>query len=92
MQPTKGKIPASAQGLGWPEGSRVVADRRAHGDDAAGEVVGHGTYEEDGPVTWEALTFPREERPTGSRAPISDGTALASARGNPGKKKTLAAR
>jgi len=33
---------------------------RAQGDDAAGEVVGYGTYEEDGPVTWETLTFPRE--------------------------------
>ena len=33
---------------------------RAQGDDTAGEVVGYGTYEEDGPVTWETLTFPRE--------------------------------
>ena len=60
MQPTKGTIPASAQGLVGPEGSRVVADKRAQGDDAAGEVVDHGTYEEDGPVTWETLTFPRD--------------------------------
>ena len=42
--------PASAQGLVGPEGSRVVADIRANGDDAAGEVVDHGTYEEDGPI------------------------------------------
>ena len=53
IQPTKGTIPASAQGLAGPEGSRVVADIRADGDDTAGEVVDHGTYEEDGPVTWE---------------------------------------
>ena len=57
IQPTKGTIPASAQGLEGPEGSRVVADTRANGDDAAGEVVDHGTYEEDGPVTREAPMF-----------------------------------
>jgi hypothetical protein len=65
MQPTKGAIPASAQGLAGPEGSRVVADKRAQGDDAAGEVVGHGTYEEDDPVTWETLTFPRDKAENG---------------------------
>ena len=26
----------------------------------SGGVLHHGTYEEDGPVTWEALAFPRE--------------------------------
>ena len=74
------------------EGSNVVADLRVYGDDAAGKVVGHGMYEEDGPVTWETLTSPRKERPTGSRAQISDGAASASARSNPVKKKPLVAR
>ncbi len=48
---------------------------RAQGDGAAGEVLDHGTYEEDGTVTWETLMFPRKLRPTGSRTQISDGPA-----------------
>ncbi len=28
----------------------------------SGGVLHHGTYEEDSPVTWEALAFPRENR------------------------------
>jgi hypothetical protein len=35
---------------------------------AAGGVLHHGTYEEDGPVTWEALVSPREFRCYGEPA------------------------
>jgi len=34
------------------------------GDDGLGGVFDHGTHEEDGPGTWEALVSPREEPAT----------------------------
>ncbi len=39
------------------------------GDGTVGEVDGHGTYEEDGPVTWEALMFPRDNSAHGEPSP-----------------------
>jgi hypothetical protein len=42
-----------------PEGSSA-ATAIGQGGGAAGEVDDHGTYQEDDPVTWETLTFPRE--------------------------------
>jgi hypothetical protein len=33
--------------------------RSGRGGVESGEVLHHGTYEEDGPVTWEVLVFPR---------------------------------
>ncbi len=35
------------------------------GEGESGEVLQHGTYEEDGSVTWEALVFPRVIRSDG---------------------------
>jgi hypothetical protein len=41
-----------------------------NGAGTAGEVGGgHGTYEEDGPVTWEILSSPRENAASRSAAP-----------------------
>ena len=39
--------------------------RSGRGAIESGEVLHHGTYEEDGPVTWEVLVFPREIRSDG---------------------------
>ena len=63
MQPRKDGIPG-AQGFMQPEGH---GGRCAMGEQwtAPGGVFDHGTLEEDGPETWEALTSPREE--TGRR-------------------------
>ncbi len=33
--------------------------RSGLGEGESGEVLHHGTYEEDGPLTWEILVFPR---------------------------------
>jgi hypothetical protein len=44
--------------------------RQGDGGDTVGEVDGHGTYEEDGPVTWEALAFPRGR--SGLRDPATE--------------------
>lgn len=39
------------------------------GGDTAGGVGGHGTYEEDGPVTWETPASPRDS--CGPRSPAN---------------------
>ena len=49
-----------AQGFGWPEGNSDLTIM-GEGRNAPGGVFDHGTYEEDGPATWEALVSPREE-------------------------------
>lgn len=85
-------IPASAQGFTGPEGSRVVADRRADGDDAAGEVVGHGTYEEDGPVTWEALDSSSSEDGPGEPYPNLRRPRVNRVHVEAGQEKTLGTR
>ncbi len=43
-----------------PEGNSDLTDM-GEGRFAPGGVFDHGTYEEDGPETWEALVFPREK-------------------------------
>ena len=43
-----------------PEGNSDLTDR-GEGRFAPGGVFDHGTYEEDGPETWETLVSPREE-------------------------------
>ena len=59
MQPTKGTIPVDvAEGVRLPE-SNSATTAMGEGRSAAGEVFDHGTYEEDGPVTWEILISPR---------------------------------
>ncbi len=66
-------IPASAQGVSLPEGSSAVT-ARGRGDGAAGEVFDHGTHQEDDPVTWETLAFPRDDTVLrGAVSEISDG-------------------
>ena len=59
---------------------------------APGGVLHHGTYEEDGPVTWEALVSPREFpvlRRAGdpSPKPVRLAGARAGRRGNRQKKR-----
>jgi hypothetical protein len=43
-----------------PEGNSALTDM-GEGRRAPGGVIDHGTHEEDGPGTWEALVSPREE-------------------------------
>ena len=55
----------SAQGSGIPEGDGdlsvdLLDEKQGQGEVALGGVLHHGTYEEDDPVTREALVFPRE--------------------------------
>jgi hypothetical protein len=49
-----------AQGLRSPEGNSDLT-AMGKGRYAPGGVVDHGTREEDGPETWEALILPRED-------------------------------
>lgn len=44
--------------------------RKGDGGGTVGEVVGHGTYEEDDPVTWETLASPRDN--SGLRSPATE--------------------
>ena len=46
----------------------------------SGGVLHHGTQEEDGPVTWEALSLLGRSGPTESRLSISETGAFAGAR------------
>ncbi len=46
----------------------------------SGGVLHHGTYEEDSPVTWEALSLLGRSGPTESRSSISETGASAGAR------------
>jgi hypothetical protein len=57
-------------------------------DGTVGEVDGHGTYEEDGPVTWEALMLPRDEsRPGRAESPISNGPCVLWVHATAGKEE-----
>jgi hypothetical protein len=40
-------------------------EKQGRGEVESGGVLHHGTYEQDGPVTWEALVFPRVVRSDG---------------------------
>ncbi len=51
---------SGAQGFEMPEGNSDLTDM-GEGRFAPGGVFDHGTYEEDGPETWETLVSPREE-------------------------------
>jgi len=58
-------------------------------------VFDHGTYEEDGPVTWEALASPRYTpvlRRAGDPSPTHDTSAGARVVGPRGIEQALAAR
>jgi hypothetical protein len=46
-------------GFNIPEDSNVVVGTGRDDDDTGG-VAEHGTFADDGPVTWEALISPRE--------------------------------
>src|SRR5262250_1461710 len=50
-----------AEGPVLPEGNNIPLHRCRLGEEGgvSGGVFDHGTYEEDGPVTWEALASPR---------------------------------
>ena len=48
-----------AQGAVLPEGSNDLSVNLGKEGGVSGGVFDHGTYEEDGPVTWEALASPR---------------------------------
>ena len=58
--------------------ARAVTPRLGEGRPAPGGVLDHGTQEEDGPGTWEALVFLDTSRSDGeSGDPFSDACALA---------------
>ena len=59
VQPTKGSF-RYAEGFKAPEGSSPVT-AIGQGGRATGGVYVQGTYEEDGPATWEALPFLKGE-------------------------------
>jgi hypothetical protein len=66
-----------AEGPGLPEGNNTPLHRCRPGEEGgvSGGVFDHGTYEEDGPVTWEALASPRPipvSRSTGDPSPTHD--------------------
>ena len=69
-----------AQGSILPEGDDASSRFMGEGRGVSGGVWDHGTYEEDGPVTWEALTFPRETRQRGEPDPSPTRHAFADAR------------
>ena len=50
-----------AEGPVLLEGNNLPLRKRYRGEEGgvSGGVFDHGTYEEDGPVTWEALASPR---------------------------------
>jgi len=52
-----------AQGVEMPEGKSGLRERCNAGEGrlAPGGVFDHGTHEEDGPGTWEALVAPWED-------------------------------
>ncbi len=54
-----------AQGVVLPEGEGGFSVEMGEESTAPGGVLDHGTQEEDGPVTWETLTFPRMIRVDG---------------------------
>jgi hypothetical protein len=61
----------------------------------SGGVFDHGTYEEDGPVTWEALASPRPipvSRSTGDPSPTHDMVAGARVVGPMGIEQAPASR
>lgn len=49
-----------AQGFPFPEGNSDADRAMGEGGGAPGVVFEHGTFEEDGPVTWETLISPRD--------------------------------
>ena len=49
-----------AEGFELPEGNSNFT-AMGEGRSAPGGVFDHGTQEEDGPATWEALVSPRED-------------------------------
>src|SRR4029434_2991915 len=66
-----------AEGPDLPEGNNTPLQRCRPGEEGhvSGGVFDHGTYEEDGPVTWEALASPRPipvSRSTGDPSPTHD--------------------
>jgi hypothetical protein len=66
-----------AEGPDVPEGNHTPLHRCRPGEEGgvSGGVFDHGTYEEDGPVTWEALASPRPipvSRSTGDPSPTHD--------------------
>jgi len=64
---------------------------RARGDGVPGGVYDHGTHEEDGPETREALTLPHEAMAHGEpSANLRRTGVFAGARRKPNKKKTPA--
>ena len=72
-----------AEGPVLPEGNNHPRREFFWGEEGmvSGGVFDHGTYEEDGPVTWEALASPRHTpvmRRAGDPSPTHD--TLASAR------------
>jgi hypothetical protein len=48
-----------AQGAELPEGNNDLSVIMGEERNVSGGVFDHGTYEEDGPVTWEVLASPR---------------------------------
>jgi hypothetical protein len=50
-----------AQGAELPEGDDDLSVSMGEEGIVSGGVFDHGTYEEDGPGTWEALASPRQQ-------------------------------
>ena len=85
-----------AQGPVLPEGNNNPL-RELLGEEGmvSGGVFDHGTYEEDGPVTWEALASPRPipvSRSTGDPSPTHDMLAGARVVGPMGREEAPASR
>ena len=73
-----------AQGAELPEGDDGLSVSMGEEGIVSGGVFDHGTYEEDGPGTWEALASPREQpvmRRAGDPSPTHRASAGARAVG-----------
>ena len=86
-----------AEGPVLPEGHNTPLHTYLLGKEGgvSGGVFDHGTYEEDGPVTWEALAFPRPIpvlRRAGDPSPTHDTYAGARVVGLRGTEEAPAAR
>jgi hypothetical protein len=66
---TKNLVIPDAQGVRTPEGNSDAIVKGQEGV-ASGGVFDHGTQEEDGPGTWEALVSPQGDRRLGE--PVDD--------------------
>jgi hypothetical protein len=67
--------------------AKLTSPSRGEGDVGLGGVFDHGTHEEDGPGTWEALVSPREEPATRRADDVSDAVFVSECTGNAVKEK-----